>query len=231
VRRLKDSTVVAVAVVALLSLGTAVAAKRMINGRSIKPHSITDKQIKKHSIPLSALKTVPNGTPGKQGEKGEKGDAGSIGPEGPPGPSSIVEVASLIGEIGSVAPSAELKFLGEPAELVFFGGDRGEITATVDIGTTEATIDDKEKFHLSVCVGEGKTAEAAIDDLKETGQFGISPVLETNDRVAVTLTIAFGVEEGTEPFEASIGPCVLNETSSSLDANERELGSVQIASG
>lgn len=53
-----------------------------ITGDSIVNHSITGKDIKKGSIPLTALKKLPVG---EEGKRGPAGPAGSPGPAGAPG--------------------------------------------------------------------------------------------------------------------------------------------------
>ena len=58
-------------------LGGGAYAAGTINGGSIINHSITGQDIKKGSIPLTALKKLPVGTPGPAGAPGAPGAAGS----------------------------------------------------------------------------------------------------------------------------------------------------------
>src|SRR5262245_579437 len=127
-KRLKSATSIAVAIVGLLALGTATAAK-LITGADIKDHSITGKDIKKASIPLSALKGVP--TAGTAGPQGPKGDPGVVGARGPTGPVALNWVGTLSGPIAvSIDPSSALEFVGYPAEVAVASGYRGLAEAT-----------------------------------------------------------------------------------------------------
>lgn len=79
-----------VAVVALIAAlaGTATAASGLINGKKIKPNTITSKQIKNRSIKLVDIQ--PNTVKKLRGAKGERGPAGPQGPQGEPGPAGVV---------------------------------------------------------------------------------------------------------------------------------------------
>jgi hypothetical protein len=225
-QRIKSPLLLGVLIVVLLSVGVAGAAK-LITGKDIANHSITGKDIKKGSVPLTALKRVPAGATGPRGAKGDPGLVGTPGADGADGVSAIAEVAPLNSAIAaSITPGAALKFVGNPAEIVAFTGDRGVIESTVTVGTTGATIDDKAKFALSICVDEG----GGLFALEGGADFGVSPVLATNDRVAVTVSSGFYVEgEPGEASAAEVGACVLNETASSLDNNDRTSGYVLIS--
>jgi hypothetical protein len=228
-QRIKSPLLLTVLIVVLLSVGVAGAAK-LITGKDIANHSITGKDIKKGSVPLSALKRVPAGATGPRGatgQRGAKGDPGLVGTPGADGVSAITEVAPLNSAIAaSITPGTALKFVGEPAEIVAFTGDRGVIESTVTVGTTTSTIDDKAKFALSICVDEG----GGLFALEGGADFGVSPVLATNDRVAVTVSSGFYVEgEPGEASAAEVGACVLNETASPLDNNDRTSGYVLIS--
>jgi hypothetical protein len=214
-------------IVVLLSVGAAGAAK-LITGKDIANHSITGKDIRKGSLPLSVLKgTLPAGP---QGPKGETGIVGAKGSTGPAGASAITEVIALGGPIAaSIAPSSTLEFVGEPAEVTVFAGDQGLIEGTVTLGTTEATIDETSKFAVSICVGN--ESEVLPLDKEKGGDFGVSPVIAENGRVTVTVSSGFFVEgKAGESFGALLGPCVLNETTSALDNNDRALGYVMVSS-
>jgi hypothetical protein len=248
--RAKSATVIAVAIVALLSLGTAVAGKLItgrdvknnsIPGKKIRKHTITGRQIKKHSIPLSALKKAPKGARGPKGEKGDPGSPGAAGApglagaEGPIGPSAFTEVISIGGEIAIVPDGEEPVFLGEPAEAVFFEGDRGTVTATATVGNATEAIDNPTGFRLGICYEiEGEGVEPFYDSEadEEAGVFGVSPKLPAATRVAVTTSSGFYVSGEFEGgFEAAMGPCVLNDTGSELDENDRVSGVLMVAEG
>jgi hypothetical protein len=236
--RAKSTTAIAIAIVALLSLGTAVAGKKLIDGKSIKnnsipgkkirKHTITGKQIRKHSIPLSALKKVPVGAPGA---KGDSGAPGLTGTEGPPGPTAFTEVISIGGEIGNVPAGEELVFLGEPAETVFLDGDRGIVTASAAIGPAAGEIDDTENFRFGICYqiqGEEIAPFYTTEAAEEEGLFGVSPVII--ERATVSASTAFYASgEAGEGFAAAMGPCLLNDTGTELDDNDRVSGVLEVA--
>jgi hypothetical protein len=74
----------------LLILGGTAAAAKFINGSKIKPHSITAKQVKAHSLPLSVFKgSIPSGAAGPTGANGPTGTQGPSGSTGVIGPSGV----------------------------------------------------------------------------------------------------------------------------------------------
>ncbi|MBS1893822.1 MAG: collagen-like protein [Actinobacteria bacterium] len=100
-RRLpRPGTVLAAIAVFAVLAGTASAATGLINGKQIKPGTITGKQIKKKSLGLNTLNasavnglrgaTGPRGEAGLKGETGPKGEVGPKGETGPQGPAGIV---------------------------------------------------------------------------------------------------------------------------------------------
>jgi hypothetical protein len=223
-QRIKSPLVLGALIVMLLSVGVAGAAK-MITGKDIKNHSITGKDIKKGSLPLSVLKSKPTG---QQGPKGEAGIVGAKGSTGPDGAAAITEVFSLGGPIAASIPSGStLKFVGEPAEVTVFSGDQGLIEGTVTVGTSGEEIDDTSKFALTICVGEGSEIEALDEETKE---LRLSPTIATDQRVTVTVSSGFFVSgPAGESFTALLGPCVLNETGTDLNDNDRAMGYVMVS--
>jgi len=212
-------------IVMLLSVGAAGAAK-LITGKDIKNHSITGKDIKKGSLPLSVLKGQPPA--GKQGPKGEIGIVGAKGSTGPTGSSAITEVFSMGGPIAASIPSSPtLAFVGEPAEVTVFSGDQGLIEGTVTVGTSVEEIDDTSKFALTICAGEGSEIEALDEETKE---LRLSPTIAKGERVTTTASSGFFVSgPAGESFTALLGPCVLNETGTALDDNDRAMGYVMVS--
>jgi hypothetical protein len=224
-QRIKSPLVLGALIVMLLSVGVAGAAK-LITGKDIKDHSITGKDIKKGSLPLSVLKGKP--PTGQQGPKGETGVVGAKGSTGPAGASAITEVFSMGGPIAaSIASGSTLKFVGEPAEVTVFSGDQGLIEGTVTVGTSVAEIDDTSKFALTICVGEGSEIEALDEATKE---LRVSPTIAKDQRVTTTVSSGFFVSgPAGESFTALLGPCVLNETGTALNDNDRAMGYVMVS--
>jgi hypothetical protein len=203
-RRVKSPLLLGALIVMLLSVGVAGAAK-LITGKDIANHSITGKDIKKGSLPLSVLKgTLPAG---QQGPKGETGIVGAKGTTGPAGASAITEVLALGGPIAaSIAPSSTPAFVGKPAEVTVYAGDQGLIEGTVTVGTSVADIDDTSKFALTICVGDSSEIEALDEESKE---FRVSPTIAKDQRVTVTVSSGFFVSGvAGESFTALLGPCV-----------------------
>jgi len=222
-QRIKSPLVLGALIVMLLSVGVAGAAK-MITGKDIKDHSITGKDIKKGSLPLSVLKgKLPAG---QQGPKGETGIVGAKGSTGPAGTSAITEVFSMGGPIASSITASTLTFVGEPAEVTVFSGDQGLIEGTVTVGTSVAEIDDPSKFALTICVGEGSNVKA----LDESEELRVSPTIAKDERVTTTVSSGFFVSGAAgESFTAKLGPCVLNETGTALNDNDRAMGFVMVS--
>jgi hypothetical protein len=136
-RRLpRPATVLAAIAVFAVLAGTATAATGLINGKQIKPGTITGKQIKKKSLGLSSLSDAAvNGLRGKPGRRGEAGPKGEAGPRGEAGPK------------GDAGPKGEPGPQG-PAGIVspLFGTDAGENIA-----------DGEEKVILTVPVATAGT--------------------------------------------------------------------------
>jgi hypothetical protein len=212
------------ALVVLCSVGSAVAAKKLITGKDIKDHSITGREIKRKSIPVSALRTQVAGPKGEAGEAGPPGDPGLTGEPGEAGASAFTEAFSFEGPVAAtIAPSSEWQFIGSET-IVVFGGDRGQITSSVTIGAA-SEIDDPGDFTLGICFDEGE----GVEPFSEAGA-GLSPTLPAGQTVTVPLVTAFGLTgEPDEGLEAEVGPCVLNETAIDLDENDRFQGAVLIA--
>ena len=215
-------------VVVLLSLGTATAAK-LITGKDIANHSITGRDIKRNSVPLAALRGASTpATAGKDGAPGERGEPGIVGEPGPAGEPGLDRVSPLDGPIqSSIPPDPDPQFIGAPSEIDFADGDHGVIEATVGIGA-EGEIDDPAKFSVGICVEEEGVATPIVEEGTDPGDpFGVSPTIAAGSRVAVTVSTPFvvlGEVEGL--FGALLGPCVLNETGTPLDNNDRKVGYV-----
>ena len=224
-QRIKSPLVLGALIVLLLSVGVAGAAK-LITGKDIKDHSITGRDIKKGSLPLSVLKGPP--AAGQKGPKGETGIVGAKGSTGPAGASAITEVFALGGPIAASIPSGSaLAFVGEPAQVTVSTGDQGLVEATVTVGTSSAAIDDTSKFALTICAGDGSEVEALDEEGEE---FRVSPTIAKDQRVAATVSAGFFVEgPAGESFTTLLGPCVFNETGTALNDNDRAMGYVMVS--
>jgi len=93
-RELRPGTVIAVVALFIAIGGTATAASGLINGKKIKPGTITAKQIKNKSITKNklapaAIKSLEEAQ-GPAGPAGQKGATGATGPAGAPGANGIV---------------------------------------------------------------------------------------------------------------------------------------------
>jgi hypothetical protein len=234
---LGNSTVLVVALVAALSIGTATAAK-LITGAEIKNHSITGKDIKKRSLPLSVLRQPAAGAPGEKGEVGPRGERGLTGATGPEGASPFHQVFAVDRPIeASIAPDPDPQFIGKPVLLELFVREQGSIQSTVAVGTTGGPIDDPSKFAIQTCFRElGDTEISVLTAAEEGEDSGISPVLA--DRTAVAVEAAFVLlpgegetpEEEATPFLVELGPCVTNTTAIPLDDNGRMQASFLVSS-
>jgi hypothetical protein len=77
--------------------GTATAAKTMIDGRDIKPNTISSRQIKDHSLRLVDLRPADRKSLSHPGAAGQEGKAGPAGPAGPQGPTGSQGPSGLAG--------------------------------------------------------------------------------------------------------------------------------------
>lgn len=130
-RRLTYANVVAtLALVVALSTGGAWAASKLINGSKIKPHTITGKQVKKHSLASSVFKgKLPHGAPG------QAGSTGPTGPVGPTGAAGVLASSASASAIGSIS-SATYVFAGTPASVTVASGDKVFVTGNGAFGST-----------------------------------------------------------------------------------------------
>ena len=224
VARLKIPTIVIAVVALVVGVSSGAVAAKLITGKDIKNHSITGKDIKKGSLPLSVLKSKPTG---QQGPKGEAGIVGAKGSTGPGGAAAITEVLALGGPIAPSIPSSPSPaFVGNPAEVTVFSGDQGLIEATVTVGTSVADIDDTAKFALTICVGAG----SEVEPLDESEELRVSPTIAKDTRVTTTVSSGFFVSgPAGESFTALLGPCVINDTGTALDDNDRSMGYVMVS--
>jgi hypothetical protein len=93
-RRLTYSNVTATLAL-FIALGGSAYATVKVTGRDVVDGSLTGKDIKKESVSLDRLRTVPKGPQGVAGPKGDPGPAGERGPAGPVDPGQFVSAAGL----------------------------------------------------------------------------------------------------------------------------------------
>lgn len=91
-RNLNSSTVISVIALFVAIGGTATAASGLINGKKIKPGTVTAKQIKNKTI--TTRKISPGTVKSLRGAKGPTGPAGPPGAAGPTGPDGVVDPIS-----------------------------------------------------------------------------------------------------------------------------------------
>jgi hypothetical protein len=95
-RRLTYSNVTATLALFIALGGSSYAAVK-VTGRNVVDGSLTGKDIKKRSVSLDRLRTVPKGARGPQGVAGPKGDPGPAGERGPAGPVDPGQFVSATG--------------------------------------------------------------------------------------------------------------------------------------
>jgi hypothetical protein len=93
-KRLTYSNVTATLALFIALGGSAYAAVE-ITGRDVVDGSLTGKDIKKKSVSLDRLRSVPKGPQGVAGPKGDPGPAGERGPVGPVDPGQFVSATGL----------------------------------------------------------------------------------------------------------------------------------------
>ena len=87
VKRIRPSTVIAALALFIVIGGTATAASGLINGKKIKPGTVSAKQIKNKTITTAKLApSTVKSLKGKAGPQGATGSAGTMGPTGATGP-------------------------------------------------------------------------------------------------------------------------------------------------
>jgi hypothetical protein len=93
-RRFTYSNVTATLALFIALGGSAYAAVK-VTGSDVVDGSLTGKDIKRKSVSLDRLRTVPEGPQGVAGPKGDPGPAGERGPAGPVDPGQFVSASGL----------------------------------------------------------------------------------------------------------------------------------------
>ena len=125
-KNLKPSTVIAVIALFIAIGGTATAASGLIDGKKIKPGTVTAKQIKNKTITTSklapgtvkALKGAqgpagPAGPSGSNGAPGSNGATGATGPAGAPGSNGATGATGATGPAGAPGAASFDPYWGE----------------------------------------------------------------------------------------------------------------------
>ena len=119
--KITPQTVIIVIVAALVLAGGATAANKMINGKNIKPNTVTSKQIKNGTIVgadinPNTIKNLrkgvvgPKGATGPIGPQGATGETGATGADGATGPAGADGATGATGEqgpTGNTGPQGE----------------------------------------------------------------------------------------------------------------------------
>lgn len=108
IKNSKITTVLSVVALFIAIGGSATAANKLIHGKSIKPGTITAKQIKNKTITKSKLAPAAvSALKGPQGPAGEPGEKGPAGPQGVAGP-KVVNTYSVSKSTGNVAANEKV---------------------------------------------------------------------------------------------------------------------------
>lgn len=134
--------------------GTATAASKLINGKSIKPGTITAKQIKNKSITAGKLK--PSAIESLRGQKGDPGAKGATGATGIAGPAGIAGATGLTGPAGENGIVTPIQ--GEAADATIAADSFTELVKmTPPAGTYLITAKT-----VATSLGAGNTIECTI---------------------------------------------------------------------
>jgi hypothetical protein len=129
-RRLTYSNVTATLALFIALGGSSYAAVK-VTGIDVVDGSLTGKDIKKKSVSLDRLRTVPKGPQGVAGPKGDPGPAGERGPAGPVDPGQFVSATGLY-EV-TVAPGGWQSLNPNLKRLNVFGS---WVTSSTDDGAS-----------------------------------------------------------------------------------------------
>ncbi len=168
------NVVATLALFVALTTGGALAASKLIPGSKIKPHTITGKQVKHHSLGVSVLRgPLPAGPTGATGATGTPGATGASGPKGPTGdaaptsPAIFTSFGLPLGSGGScpsgydgwISRGAEYNEAGyyrDPSGMVFLRGAVNKCgSATAEILTLPAGVRPERIEYHPVVAGAG----------------------------------------------------------------------------
>ena len=227
---------VGAALVVVLALGTATAAK-LITSAQIKNGTIRGIDVRNKSLTAADIRgtfgprgpTGPTGPAGSPGVTGPTGPTGATGPTGPTGdtgptgptgvgvqgPSGVVATATFNGALpGSIASNANWQFVGPTAGVTITSSQRltGAASAVLAVSSGTAQIDAGLCYQL----GTGPLANFA-----GTGTYLTLTVTTTEFPVAAAASVVPGVA-GTY----QVGYCIRNSTT--INSNDYVNGWVQV---
>jgi hypothetical protein len=228
-RRLTYSNVTATLALFIALGGTSYAAVK-ITGRNVVDGSLTGKDIKKKSVSLDRLRTVPKGAQGPQGVagpqgvtglKGDPGPAGERGPAGPVDPGQFVSATGLyevaVGPGGWQSLNASLK------RSNVFGG---WVTTSTDDGAT-LMLDPALPAKLA---GKGMRLRAVTPCWNATANVLISDVVISTFRQSATAE-ATDVVEQEDVSDHTDAICKRYEFATPVDMSGGRRVSIRLSTG
>lgn len=131
--------------------------------------------------------------------------------------------------MGTINHSAtEFFLLGTMPEITLQPGQRAFLSATAVVGSSEAALTDNTKYGFTICVqiaGGGNPVQPIAE-----GEIGLAPTIPKSQRVPITLTSGLRLDPAAGgPATIHVGPCVLNATTTNLNFNDRDEGSIWLA--
>lgn len=146
-----SNVVATLALFIAVTTGGAWAATKLINGQRIKPHTITGKQIRKHSLPLRVLRgKLPAGQRGPTGATGAPGVSGMAGATGIAGNPGATGSTGLTGPTGDSGPTGPTGDIGPTGVTGAPGADAATLFASVRANGTYADNGSGSKGVVSV---------------------------------------------------------------------------------
>ena len=130
IKQLRPATLIAMLALFVAIGGTATAASNLINGKNIKPGTVTAKQLKNKTITKGKLAPATvkalKGAQGATGQRGPQGEPGTPGTPGTPGANGVVNPIEVTLGGHSIAAS-------ENRNLLFFDVPAGKYLVTAKV--------------------------------------------------------------------------------------------------
>lgn len=221
IRRLRarfNPWTVAILLVAVLGLvGSATAARNLINGGRIRPNTITSRQVRNRTLGVNDLSRRavsrlrgnrgprgfrgpqgphgPHGNAGPQGDRGPTGSPGPVGPQGPPGPQgapglTFIDPLNNPAVVGSVCCTSWVR---GPVEITEPAGAAPNFIATPEDGRFWREITLQPGFYLlqSTAATTGGTGTHTVSRIFVGGV----PITDSNGYTFIPKSASF--PEGT----------------------------------